>query len=89
LSAGLYAADQVELARELSGHIAQQYIDLLNRFLTLEKEQLTYFEMEIGIEVEAYKSLVSTIKRNETDSEVVEKVQSTYTETVGQFAFLD
>jgi hypothetical protein len=87
--AGLYAADQVELARELSGHIAQQYIDLLNRFLTLEKEQLTYFEMEIGIEVEAYKSLVSTIKRNETDSEVVEKVQSTYTETVGQFAFLD
>ncbi|MGB1516568.1 MAG: DUF2723 domain-containing protein [Flavobacteriaceae bacterium] len=87
--AGLYAADQLELARELSGHIAQQYIDLLNRFLTLEKEQLTYFEMEIGIEVEAYKSLVSTIKRNETDSEVVEKVQSTYTETVGQFSFLD
>tara|TARA_B100001564_G_scaffold56573_1_gene43306 strand:- start:469 stop:3084 length:2616 start_codon:yes stop_codon:yes gene_type:complete len=87
--AGLYAADQVELARELSGHIAQQYIDLLNRFLTLEKEQLTYFEMEIGIEVEAYKSLVSTIKRNETDLEVVEKVQSTYTETVGQFGFLD
>ncbi|MGB2370192.1 MAG: tetratricopeptide repeat protein [Flavobacteriaceae bacterium] len=87
--AGLYTADQVELARELSGHIAQQYIDLLNRFLTLEKEQLTYFEMEIGIEVEAYKSLVSTIKRNETDSEVVEKVQSTYTETVGQFGFLD
>ena len=87
--AGLYAADQLELARELSGHIAQQYIDLLNRFLTLEKEQLTYFEMEIGIEVEAYKSLVSTIKRNETDSEVVEKVQSTYKETVGQFAFLD
>ena len=87
--AGLYAADQLELARELSGHIAQQYIDLLNRFLTLEKEQLTYFEMEIGIEVEAYKSLVSTIKRNETDLEVVEKVQSTYTETVGQFAFLD
>ena len=87
--AGLYAADQLELARELSGHIAQQYIDLLNRFLTLEKEQLTYFEMEIGIEVEAYKSLVSTIKRNETDSEVVDKVQSTYTETVGQFSFLD
>ena len=87
--AGLYAADQLELARELSEHIAQQYIDLLNRFLTLEKEQLTYFEMEIGIEVEAYKSLVSTIKRNETDSEVVEKVQSTYTETVGQFSFLD
>ena len=87
--AGLYAADQLELARELSGHIAQQYIDLLNRFLTLEKEQLTYFEMEIGIEVEAYKSLVSTIKRNETDLEVVEKVQSTYTETVGQFAFLN
>ena len=23
--------------RELSGHIAQQYIDLLNRFLTLER----------------------------------------------------
>ena len=45
--------------------------------------------MEIGIEVEAYKSLVSTIKRNETDLEVVEKAQSTYTETVGQFAFLD
>ena len=87
--AGLYAADQLELARELSGHIAQQYIDLLNRFLTLEEEQLRYFEMEIGIEVEAYKSLVSTIKRNETDSEVVEKVQSTYTETVDQFSFLD
>ena len=87
--AGLYAADQLELARELSGHIAQQYINLLNRFLTLEEEQLRYFEMEIGIEVEAYKSLVSTIKRNETDSEVVEKVQSTYTETVGQFSFLD
>ena len=87
--AGLYAADQLELARELSGHIAQQYIDLLNRFLTLDKEQLTYFEMEIGIEVEAYKSLVSTIKRNETDLEVVEKVQNNYTETVGQFAFLD
>ena len=87
--AGLYAADQLELARELSGHIAQQYIDLLNRFLTLEEEQLRYFEMEIGIEVEAYKSLVSTIKRNETDSEVIEKVQSTYTETVGQFSFLD
>ena len=87
--AGLYAADQLELARELSGHIAQQYIDLLNRFLTLEEEQLRYFEMEIGIEVEAYKSLVSTIKRNETDLEVVETVQRTYTETVGQFAFLD
>ena len=87
--AGLYAADQLELARELSGHIAQQYIDLLNRFLTLEEEQLRYFEMEIGIEVEAYKSLVSTIKRNETDSEVVEEVQNTYSETVGQFAFLD
>jgi hypothetical protein len=87
--ASLYAADQMNLARELSGHITQQYIDLLNRFLTLEKEQLTYFEMEIGIEVEAYKSLVSTIKRNETDPEVVEKVQNTYTETVSQFAFLD
>jgi hypothetical protein len=87
--AGLYAADQLELARELSGHIAQQYIDLLNRFLTLEKEQLTYFEMEIGIEIEAYKSLVSTIKRNETDPEVVEKLQNTYVETVGQFTFLD
>ena len=87
--AGLYAADQLELARELSGHIAQQYIDLLNRFLTLDKEQLRYFEMEIGIEVEAYKSLVSTIKRNETDSEVIEEVQNTYSETVGQFAFLD
>ena len=87
--AGLYAADQLELARELSGHIAQQYIDLLNRFLTLEEEQLRYFEMEIGIEVEAYKSLVSTIKRNETDSEVVEEVQNTYSQTVGQFAFLD
>ena len=87
--AGLYAADQLELARELSGHIAQQYIDLLNRFLTLEEEQLRYFEMEIGIEVEAYKSLVSTIKRNETDFEVVEEVQNTYSETVGQFAFLD
>ena len=87
--AGLYAADQLELARELSGHIAQQYIDLLNRFLTLEEEQLGYFEMEIGIEVEAYKSLVSTIKRNETDSEVVEEVKNTYSETVGQFAFLD
>ena len=87
--AGLYAADQLELARELSGHIAQQYIDLLNRFLTLEEEQLRYFEMEIGIEVEAYKSLVSTFKRNETDSEVVEEVQNTYSETVGQFAFLD
>ena len=86
---GLYAADQLELARELSGHIAQQYIDLLNRFLTLEKEQLTYFEMEIGIEVEAYKSLVSTIKRNEKDLEVFEKVQSTYAEMVGQFALLD
>lgn len=87
--AGLYAADQLELARELSGHIAQQHIDLLNRFLTLEEEQLRYFEMEIGIEVEAYKSLVSTFKRNETDSEVVEEVQNTYSETVGQFAFLD
>ena len=87
--AGLYAADQLELARELSGHIAQQYINLLNRFLTLEEEQLRYFEMEIGIEVEAYKSLVSTIKRNETDSEVIEEVQNTYSETVGQFAFLD
>ena len=87
--AGLYAADQLELARELSGHIAQQYIDLLNRFLTLDKEQLRYFEMEIGIEVEAYKSLVSTIKRSETDLEVVETVQRTYTETVGQFAFLN
>lgn len=87
--AGLYAADQLELARELSGHIAQQYIDLLNRFLTLEEEQLRYFEMEIGIEVEAYKSLVSTIKRNETDSEVIEEVQNTFSETVGQFAFLD
>ena len=87
--AGLYAADQLELARELSEHIAQQYIDLLNRFLTLEKEQLTYFEMEIGIEIEAYKSLVSTIKRNETDSEVIEKVQNTYAETVGQFTLLD
>jgi hypothetical protein len=87
--AGLYAADQLELARELSGHIAQQYIDLLSRFLTLEEEQLRYFEMEIGIEVEAYKSLVSTIKRNETDSEVIEEVQNTYSETVGQFAFLD
>jgi hypothetical protein len=87
--AGLYAADQLELARELSGHIAQQYIDLLNRFLTLEKEQLTYFEMEIGIEIEAYKSLVSTIKRNETDPEVVEKLQNTYVETVGQFTFLN
>ena len=87
--AGLYAADQLELARELSGHIAQQYIDLVNRFLTLEEEQLRYFEMEIGIEVEAYKSLVSTIKRNETDSEVIEEVQNTYSETVGQFAFLD
>ena len=87
--AGLYAADQLELARELSGHIAQQYIDLLNRFLTLEEEQLTYFEMEIGIEVEAYKSLVSTIKRNETNPEVIEKVQNTYLETVDQFAFLD
>ena len=87
--AGLYSADQPELARELSGNIAQQYIDLLNRFLTLEEEQLRYFEMEIGIEVEAYKSLVSTIKRNETDSEVIEEVQNTYSETVGQFAFLD
>ena len=87
--AGLYAADQLELARELSGHIAQQHIDLLNRFLTLEEEQLRYFEMEIGIEVEAYKSLVSTFKRNETDSEVIEEVQNTYSETVGQFAFLD
>ena len=87
--AGLYAADQLELARKLSGNIAQQYIDLLNRFLTLDKEQLTYFEMEIGIEVEAYKSLVSTIRRNETDPDVVEKVQNTYAETVGQFAFLD
>ena len=87
--AGLYAADQLELARELSGHIAQQYIDLLNRFLTLEEEQLRYFEMEIGIEVEAYKSLVSTIKRNETDSEVIEEMQNTYSETVGQFVFLD
>lgn len=87
--AGLYAADQLELARELSGHITQQYINLLNRFLTLEEEQLRYFEMEIGIEVEAYKSLVSTIKRNETDSEVIEEVQNTYSETVGQFAFLD
>jgi hypothetical protein len=87
--AGLYAADQLKLARELSGHIAQQYIDLLNRFLTLEKEKLTYFEMEIGIEVEAYKSLVSTIKRNETDPDIVENVQKTYKETVGQFAFLD
>ena len=45
--------------------------------------------MEIGIEVEAYKSLVSTIKRNETDSEVIEEVQNTYSETVGEFAFLD
>jgi hypothetical protein len=87
--AGLYAADQMELARELGGQIAQQYIDLLNSFLTLEKDQLTYFEMEIGIEVEAYKSLVSIIRRNETDPEVVEKVQNTYGETVGQFAFLD
>ena len=87
--AGLYAADQPELARELSGNIAQQYIDLLNRFLTLDKEQLTYFEMEIGIEVEAYKSLVSTIRRNETNPDIVEKVQNNYAETVGQFAFLD
>ena len=87
--AGLYAADQPELARELSGNIAQQYIDLLNRFLTLDKEQLKYFEMEIGIEVEAYKSLVSTIRRNETDPDIVEKVQNNYAETVGQFAFLD
>ena len=87
--AGLYSADQPELARELSGNIAQQYIDLLNRFLTLDKQQLTYFEMEIGIEVEAYKSLVSTIRRNETDPKVVEKVQNTYVETIGQFAFLD
>jgi hypothetical protein len=45
--------------------------------------------MEIGIEVEAYKSLVSIIKRNETNPEVVEKVQNTYAETVGQFAFLN
>ena len=77
------------MARELSGNIAQQYIDLLNRFLTLDKQQLTYFEMEIGIEVEAYKSLVSTIRRNETDPKVVEKVQNTYVETIGQFTFLD
>ena len=87
--AGLYAADEMELARELGGHVAQQYIDLLNRFLTLEKEQLTYFEMEIGIEIEAYKTLVSTIKRNETDLEVIENVQNTYAETVDQFSFLD
>jgi len=87
--AGLYSANQLELARELSGHIAQQYIDLLNRFLTLDKEQLMYFEMEIGIEVEAYKSLVSTIKRNEIDIEFVEKLQNTYAETIGQFAFLN
>jgi hypothetical protein len=57
--------------------------------LTLEKEQLTYFEMEIGIEIEAYKTLVSTIKRNETDLEVIENVQNTYAETVDQFSFLD
>ena len=86
---GLYAADQIELARELSGHISQQYIDLLNRFLSIDKEQLSYYEMDIGIEIEAYKSLVSTIKRNEIDQEFIEKVQKTYTETVGQFSFLD
>ena len=87
--AGLYAADQIELARELSGHISQQYIDLLNRFLSIDKEQLSYYEMDIGIEIEAYKSLVSTIKRNEIDQEFIEKVQKTYKETVGQFSFLD
>ena len=85
----LYDSDQVEFARELSTEIAQQYINLLNRFLTLEDEQLSYFEMEIGIEIEAYKSLVSTVKRNENDLVFSEAFEETYNETIAPFSNLD
>ena len=85
----LYDSDQVEFARELSTEIAQQYIDLLKRYLTLEDEQLSYFEMEIGIEIEAYKSLVSTVKRNENDLVFSEAFEETYNETIAPFSNLD
>ena len=87
--AALYDSDQVELARDLSTEIAQQYIDLLKRFLKLEDEQLSYFEMEIGIEIQAYKSLVSTVKRNENDLVFSEAFEENYNETIAQFSNLD
>ena len=85
----LYDSDQVEFARDLSTEIAQQYIDLLKRFLKLEDEQLSYFEMEIGIEIQAYKSLVSTVKRNENDLVFSEAFEETYNETIAPFSNLD
>ena len=87
--AALYDSDQVEFARDLSTEIAQQYIDLLKRFLKLEDEQLSYFEMEIGIEIQAYKSLVSTVKRNENDLVFSEAFEETYNETIATFSNLD
>ena len=73
----------------MSTEIAQQYIDLLKRFLKLEDEQLSYFEMEIGIEIQAYKSLVSTVKRNENNLVFSEAFEKTYNETIAPFSNLD
>ncbi|MEC8239138.1 MAG: hypothetical protein VX027_03400, partial [Bacteroidota bacterium] len=87
--AALYDSDKVEFARELSTEIAQQYIGLLKRFLTLEDDQLSYFEMEIDIEIQAYKSLVSTVKRNENDLVFSEAFEETYNETIAPFSNLD
>lgn len=84
----LYQANRNDLARELGGNIAQQYVDLLGRFMTIPEEQITYFETEIGIEIEAYRSLLSTIKRHDEDSNHVQQLEKVFDETVEQFTFL-
>jgi hypothetical protein len=81
----LYKANSSESGLDLYKKIAEVYQSRLDLYASVETEDVTYYASSIRLDVEAYRSLLETLKRNEKDETLIENAQKMFDSATARY----
>jgi tagatose-1,6-bisphosphate aldolase len=81
----LYKANDTKAGLDLFEKIAAIYQNRLELYGSIEADDLTYYASSILVDVEAYRSLLESLKRHEENQEILEAAQKTFDSASARF----
>jgi hypothetical protein len=81
----LYKANDTKAGLDLFEKIAANYQNRLELYGSIEADDLTYYASSILVDVEAYRSLLESLKRHEEDKETVAAAQKMFDSATSRY----
>jgi hypothetical protein len=81
----LYKANDTKTGLDLFEKIAANYQNRLELYGSIEADDLTYYASSILVDVEAYRSLLESLKRHEEDKETVAAAQKMFDSATSRY----